>query len=60
MGAFRRLRDLPPEERQKFLTSADIEKRFTPEERDLLVRLEHLLPRQPGRPPAETPPPPEQ
>jgi hypothetical protein len=44
LAAFRRMRDLPPEERDGFLNGGEIERRFSPDERRLLSRLAHLLP----------------
>ena len=39
MRAFRQLRDLPPDQRQAFLSSPEIAKRFSPEERKVLQGL---------------------
>lgn len=50
MQAFRRLRDLLPGERQRFLSSPEIEKRFSPQERGLLGGLSRLLPESRGEP----------
>lgn len=44
MKAFRRLRDLPPGKRTRFLSSSNVETRFSPEERELLAGLSQLLP----------------
>lgn len=53
MQAFRRLRDAPRAERNGFLSSPGIAKQFSPEERDLLTRLAHLLPQEAGGPSPE-------
>jgi len=52
MQGFRQLRDMPPSERQSFLSSPETAKRFTPEERDILGKLNGLLPGSEGAPPA--------
>jgi hypothetical protein len=44
MQAFRQLRGLPPGERQRFLSSPQVQKRFSPEERNILEGLGRLLP----------------
>ena len=42
--AFRRLRDLPPGQRERFLQSPQIERRFSAKERRMLRGLGSLLP----------------
>jgi hypothetical protein len=42
--AFMRLANLPPAQRERFLSSPQLENRFSPEERDLLRGLSGLLP----------------
>jgi len=42
--ALRRMRGMTPEERRKFLNSPQIEKRFSPEEQDILRGLGQLFP----------------
>ena len=44
MQAFRQLRAISPGERQSFLSSPETARQFTPEERDILGRLNWLLP----------------
>lgn len=42
--AFREMRDLPPGQRQAFLSSPEIQKRFSPDERHILEGMGKLLP----------------
>lgn len=56
MQAFRRLRDLPPNERERLLSGPEIEERFSPDERRLLEGLLRLLPEPQAEGPVETPP----
>lgn len=55
MQGFRELRDMSPEQRQSFLSSPETAKRFAPEERDILGKLNGLLPGS-GAAPAATEP----
>jgi hypothetical protein len=44
MNAFLHMRDLPPAGRDRFLSSPEVEGRFSREEHDLLKGLSQLLP----------------
>ncbi|MDE3179866.1 MAG: DUF3106 domain-containing protein [Acidobacteriota bacterium] len=44
MNAFRRLRDMPPGQRQRFLSSPGFARRFSPQQQDVLRGLSNLLP----------------
>jgi len=44
MQGFREMRNLPADQRRSFVTRPDVEKRFSPEERNLLVGLARLIP----------------
>jgi hypothetical protein len=48
MAAFRRARDLPPAQRERFLSSPQVENRYSPQELEVLRGLTRLLPEQPG------------
>lgn len=44
VGAFRQMRDLSAADRQKFLDGPDVQKNFSPQERDMLAKLSGVLP----------------
>lgn len=55
MQAFRQLRDAPAGQRKQFLASEEVQKRFSPEEREILAGLGYLLPQGRGEPLVEPP-----
>jgi len=55
---FRKMRQMSPEEQDKYLTTPDVANRFSPDERDLLKRLGTFVPLMrpnPGGPPPGPP-----